>query len=424
MRGVNLFEISLQLKGFPMTKARNMLSKGNSKQDIDKLKWDIFKYHQKNNPLYRNFLKNSNITSWHEIPIITRNDLNDKRIFCPLLRTNELYLSKTSGSSGTPLTYAKDKLSHALTWANVCANYKSLGINYGHDLEARFFGIPLEKKSYYTEKLKDILSNRHRFIVYNLTLHDVKKYLTIFERKPFKYLYGYSNALLMFAGHLKKLGVNLKQLCPSLNCCIVTAEVCSEEEQVFLKNVLGVEVYNEYGMSEFGQIAIDTPASKWKLNNFDLYIEFLDKNNKPVGQNKTGNIVITSLYNKAMPFIRYEVGDIGQYSSDRLTRLDGRLTDTIYLPDGKSMPGLSLYYVTKKLMSAFPEIRENIVRQTKIDTFEIDFVADNHLSDALCDQAKRAVRDYLNSDITVIVNKVDTIKRTANGKCKHFRSEL
>ena len=40
-------------------------------------------------------------------------------------------------------------------------------------------------------------------------------------------------------------------------------------------------------------------------------MEILDENNQPVPYGKEGKVVITSLYNKAHPFIRYEIGDVG-----------------------------------------------------------------------------------------------------------------
>jgi phenylacetate-CoA ligase len=53
------------------------------------------------------------------------------------------YINKTSGSSGTPFIFAKDKYCHALTWASnidlVC-----YGIDFNSSYQARFYGIPMD----------------------------------------------------------------------------------------------------------------------------------------------------------------------------------------------------------------------------------------------------------------------------------------
>jgi phenylacetate-CoA ligase len=68
---------------------------------------------------------------------------------------------------------------------------------------------------------------------------------------------------------------------------------------------------------------------------------------------RKGRIVITSLFNKAHPFIRYDIGDIGildekKHYKDILQQLIGRTNDIAVLPSGKSAC-LTFYYITKAL---------------------------------------------------------------------------
>ena len=67
-----------------------------------------------------------------------------------------------------------------------------------------------------------------------------------------------------------------------------------------------------------------------------------------------GNIVVTDLDNLAIPFIRYDTGDIGIINKSStldnknkiLEKLIGRENNNIILPSGKISPGLSFYYVS------------------------------------------------------------------------------
>ena len=83
------------------------------------------------------------------------------------------------------------------------------------------------------------------------------------------------------------------------------------EDKKIIQRALGVPVYREYGASETSIIAIEDKQFNWKISTDRLWIEILDEDNKPLKNGKSGKIVITDLFNKAFPFIRYEIGDIG-----------------------------------------------------------------------------------------------------------------
>ena len=122
---MNIFNLSLQLCGFPIDKAILTLSEIQNYNErdfntyIDNRKQAIVNYHLKNNPYYQSLVKDSNMESWEAIPIMTKQNLQ-----VPLPQrlsnkytTKNVYVNKTSGSSGDPFIFAKDKFCHALTWA-------------------------------------------------------------------------------------------------------------------------------------------------------------------------------------------------------------------------------------------------------------------------------------------------------------------
>src|SRR5690606_40622144 len=82
--------------------------------------------------------------------------------------SNSVYISKTSGSSGHPFIFAKDRLCHALTWAEFIDRYNWFNIDLNKSVQARFYGIPLDKFGYYRERIKDKMGYRYRFQSFNL----------------------------------------------------------------------------------------------------------------------------------------------------------------------------------------------------------------------------------------------------------------
>src|SRR5690606_32044653 len=173
--------------------------------------------------------------------------------------------------------------------------------------QARFYGIPLDFFSYQKERLKDSLSNRYRFPIFDLSDEKLEQFFQKFTKASFEYINGYTSSIVLFAKFLQHKNVVLKEVCPSLKVCMVTSEMLFESDKKLLETWLGVPVVNEYGASELDLIAYTDTNDDFIVNTETLFVEILDKNNLPVPVGKEGRIVITSLYNKAHPFIRYDI---------------------------------------------------------------------------------------------------------------------
>ncbi|MGH9858286.1 MAG: phenylacetate--CoA ligase family protein, partial [Acidobacteriota bacterium] len=243
-------------------------------------------------------------------------------------------------------------------------------------------------------------------------------------------IYGYTNSIVLFTKFLARKGILLKSVCPTLKACIVTSEVLTPEEKNILTNGLGIKIINEYGASETGIIAMDNKNADLVLEERLLFTEILDEQNRPVPDGQSGRIVITALYNKAMPMIRYEIGDYGVIdtvrsgSNRKLKNLLGRVSDTIILPSGKRSPGLTFYYISRSLMEKGGTISEFIIRQKTPSTFEFDYVSAAELDDLQKNQVQEMMDLYLEPGLTAVFIRKSRIERPLSGKIKHFYSEL
>lgn len=438
---LNLLELTLRLKGFPIAKAKErLLAIKKVKEEeyslfTDELKKSIFEYHKENNTSYRSFLKKNNALNtkaWEEIPILTKTDLQQplSQRFSRGFNAKNSYVNKTSGSSGHPFVFAKDKFCHALTWANIIATYKQHGIDYHSDLQARFYGIPLDKKGYYKERFKDTLSSRYRFPIFDLSDKKMESFLNTFKRKKFTYINGYTSSVVLFAKFLKKKGVVLTSVCPTLKYCIVTSEMLFENDKKLLENQLGVPILNEYGASELDLIAFTNTHGNFQLNSETLFVEIVDANGKKVANGTPGRIVVTSLYNKAQAMIRYDIGDVGiidPISTPKniiLKELIGRTNDIATLPSGKTVPGLTFYYVTKSVIEDDGNVKEFVVQQHTLSGFTIIYTSEVPLTEENKATIKKALDTYLEPGLTLSFKRVDVLNRSARGKLKQFESFL
>ena len=430
---MSIFEVILRLKGFPLKKAKQELTKIQSlsepdfKHRQDHAKWDVFNFHLNNNVKYRNWLIENNNTipvNWEDIPILTKKDLQRplKERFSSGYNINNTHIHNTSGSSGHPFFFAKDKYCHAMTWAIILNRYRWHGIKYGIDLQARFYGIPLSRIAFIKEKLKDTLSSRKRFQVFDLSERVLEKYTKLFYSGRFVYLNGYTSSLVLFAKHLINRNIILKEICPTLKYAMPTSEVLNDIDRETLKKGFGVPIVNEYGAAELDIIAFD-----WVLNDETLWVEVVDDNGKALPFGKEGRIIITSLNNKAMPFIRYEVGDIGSISASEksnariLKSLQGRTNDIAILPSGKKSPGLTFYYISKSLLEGSVGMKEFIIKQTEPDLFLFEYTSDQYLTGEQKEKVFQAMDMYLETGLRADFERKESIERTKAGKLKHFQ---
>ena len=406
------------------------LSDRDFEKNIHQKKTDIVEYHLKHTKSYQEFVGKKEVLSWEALPIMTKKEfqkpLNER--LSDEFTTKNVYVNKTSGSSGDPFIFAKDKFSHALTWANIIYRFGWYNIDFNASLQARFYGIPLDFIGNKKERFKDVMSHRYRFSIFNLSDVILEKILKKFQEKKFDYINGYTSSIVLFAKFLQKKNIVLTTLCPSLKCCVVTSEMLFENDRRLLEKQFGVPVINEYGASELDLIAFENQAGEWQVNAETLFVEVLDENNNVLPYGKEGRIVITSLYNKAHPFIRYDIGDIGVLDEKStlkkpiLKTLIGRTNDVAVLPSGKKSPGLTFYYVTKSIIEDDGNVKEFVIKQTKIDTFEIEYVSALPLSEAQIATIEKAITAYLENGLTFNFTRKEKLKRSKSGKLKQFIS--
>ena len=438
----NLFHLSLKLSGFPIEKAQIdfdkiiAVSEVNYPEYLEHKKQEIVAFHLKNNSFYRDLVGKETCENWLDLPVLTKKDLQKplKERLSKGYSEKSVFINKTSGSSGDPFVFAKDKEAHAITWASIIHRFGWYAIDFNSSYQARFYGIPLDFIGYRKERLKDFLCKRFRFPIFDLSDKVLDGVFNHFKTKKFDYINGYTSSIVLFGKYLQARNIILTDICPTLKVCMVTSEMLFEDDKILLEKHLGIPIVNEYGASELDLIAFQSRSvgtkDEWQVNSETLFVEILDEKNQPVAYGIEGKIVITSLYNKAHPFIRYEIGDVGILDEKStlkkpiLKKLIGRTSDIAILPSGKKSPGLTFYYVTKSIIEDNGNVKEFIIRQTKLDTFEIDYVSSIALTSKQILEIEKAIANYLEPGLHFTYNRKEVLERTKRGKLKQFQSNL
>jgi phenylacetate-coenzyme A ligase PaaK-like adenylate-forming protein len=117
-----------------------------------------------------------------------------------------------------------------------------------------------------------------------------------------------------------------------------------------IEGAFGVAPSNSYSACETGPIARQTGRAR-ELDVFStaVVVEILDDAGRPVREyGRPGRVVVTNLYNRTMPVLRYELGDVacfvpGPVPFGRLGFIEGRATSTLEFRDGGAVHGVAEY---------------------------------------------------------------------------------
>jgi len=129
---------------------------------------------------------------------------------------------------------------------------------------------------------------------------------------------------------------------------ITAGEPVDEPNRAYIESVFRTNVYQAYGCNETGLVSFECVEKKgMHVIEDTVILEVLDKEGNPVPPGETGEIVATGLVNKAMPLIRYRLGDMGYMSSDgpcscgitlpMLRSVEGRAAHYMHFPNGQQI---------------------------------------------------------------------------------------
>ena len=83
---------------------------------------------------------------------------------------------------------------------------------------------------------------------------------------------------------------------------------------------------------------------------------------------------------------------------------------------------MTFYYVTKSIIEDDGNVKEFVVKQTKIDTFEIEYASEKILSDKQIETIKFAISKYLEPGLQFNFIHKEKLERSKSGKLKQFVS--
>jgi phenylacetate-CoA ligase len=234
-------------------------------------------------------------------------------------------------------------------------------------------------------------------------------------------MYGYASAFYLLARYLQDTN---RRPNPGLKVIFATAEPLFDFQRKLIEDVFGCRVAVEYGARDAGLMANECPKGGLHIPSEGMILEIDQPDADGLGE-----IVVTNLYSKAMPIIRYRTGDMGELDpapcpcgrgSARLKRVEGRRTDFLVTPSGRIIHALAVIYVLREMAA----IKQFQVIQEEIDRVLIRVVAEPSFSSEDQKMLVQKAQVALGRDIRISVERTDEISRLPSGKFRYVVSQV
>jgi len=373
-----------------------------------------------------------------KLPFITKKDLVENfpdGIIPPNYNKDKAFVVSTSGSTGKPVSLYTD---FSVFSEGVGASLRTFRSYKLHWRKSRYANIgnftpgkadDVANQAFFSKARFAYSSKTHISLNAFEPIKEVMKKLDEFKPDAIlTYPVTYQHlAYLKNKGYGKN--VNPKAL-------IVSGYLLDEYARSYVEDAFGCNMYNGYGAAETSSeagIAFECTKKTWHINHDFYHVETVNENMELVEPEKIGHIVVTRLFGKATPLIRYtglddwvtltdySECDCGLCTPTFKEGVEGRRNTSIILPDGRVFPAASIAILSPVLNKMKTrKVKQFQIVQNKLDELDILLVIDKDLRDAypptdeLFDKIKKIYEDKVGSGITINVKEVKDIPSQKN----------
>lgn len=404
------------LKGSPIRKhlsdiRRNMENPKGLNELREKRISDLLSHVIETVPFYESIPQYGKLS---DFPVIDKNLIRDnfEQFRSSAYRNKKQFSAVTSGSTGTPFKVFQDGTKKRRNYADTIYFAKLAGFELGYKL--------IYMKIWPFERMKSALHYRLQNMipvdVIKLNEPQIDELINRMEKSnQIHGFLGYASAYETMCKILdRRQNVKIKSRVQSI---IAISESMNDYTRDRMQHYFNCPAISRYSNLENGILSQQMKNSqKFLINTASYHVEILDlHSNSPVKAGETGRIVITDIYNYAMPFVRYDTGDLGAIETDLETglhyfsKVEGRKLDQIFDTGGNLVSS----YIMYKVMWKYTEIDQyQIIQVSKTEyVMKINAHKFERNEEIITDYKK-----YLGDDADFKLQFVDEIPMLASGK--------
>jgi phenylacetate-CoA ligase len=397
----------------------------NALQEIQKKRLlSILEFAAENSAYYKGIIPCDNYDNPYEklqqIPILTKAIIKKNTIGLLTSPKNKLIKLSSSGSTGeqTDVYLSNHEISidraiqtHWWEWA-------------GYKIGMPMLQTGLATSRSFEKKLKDYFFRTKYLFAFGLTHEDFTSVTRwISHHKPF--LGGYASSLYVISQLLEDNNLNF-------NSSVSWGDKLFDHYKKNITENLGCQVFETYGTGEGIKIAAQKDNPYMYIMTPYVFLEILDDEGNPVPDGTMGNIVVTSLVNRAMPLIRYRLGDLAiklpkeKYPKDRsldlplLQKVIGRETDIIKTPYGRKL----IVHSFTGVFEYYPQIKQFCIIQKKLSGIHVLYIKDHGFHARVLNEISNKLATLIKEPFEITFEAVEHIPPTQSGKPQIIISHL
>lgn len=373
---------------------------------------DILTYTTTFSPFYKEY---SGFKTLQDFPIVDKQFLKDhwdEIAVDEYLNLPDNRTKYTSGSTGTPFQMVMDRYKHC-RW--IAAN-KVFRMNVGvksHE-KTLFISETVEDKNIPQERM-----DRDNVYYLSCKYFDEKSLIELIEylvNNNFRTMTALASLYDKFA-HLIHEG-RVPEWKGEFLAMFSVSEPLKESTRGILSDYFKCPIYVLYANEENGVLGVEDGTSNGlRANEADFIFEVLKmESDEPAEEGELGRLVITDLFNKAFPIIRYENGDLVSWKRTEdgklyFNQLAGRKTDTLYTIDGRPVH----YFEGISFLEKYMDIKQFQLIQYDYDKFKWILNTNNHgYEDMIVKESKRVFGEDSHWEFEY----VDEIPKLRSGKIR------
>lgn len=366
----------------------------------------------------------------NNFPVIDKSEItsNYSTMFSAVYKDKKdsLRIMTTSGSSGTPFRIYQDHDKVLRNKADLLFFYKLGNYNVGDRIYFMRIWNEFNKKS----KKQLFMENFRMFDTSNIDTEGAQYFLqSMTKDKKQKVILGYGSSYTSLMEYLpvdEKIDWKIKAIFSG-------AEELPQHVKKSMRRVFNCPVISRYSNQENGVLAQqpDTGQDYFELNSGSYYIEFLKiDSDEPADENEEARIVVTDLFNRAVPIIRYDTGDLGTYNyvEDEirgkrrvLTKINGRKSDYLYSNQKKR---LSPFTVINSMWK-YTDVKQFQLIQEDYESVLLNIVYRNDENkDAIETKLEQEIKQIFGNTTKLTIKRLEKIPIDKSGKRKYIVSKI
>lgn len=365
------------------------------------------------------------------LPPLTKDDIRE-HVHFDLLAENahlpDLYQVRTSGSTGAPLLCYVDRTQLELRWASTLRSQEWTGYRFG-DRTVRLWHqtIGMDRTQIVKEKLDAWFCRRLFIPAFRMTSKNLDDIVGQIVRHAPTMIDGYAESFNLLAQFLDQHPIH----CPSLKGLMSSAQTLSNGSRRIIERSFQCGVFDKYGAREFSGIAYECDRHSGYHVVAESYIVEIIKNGRPAKPGEVGEVLVTDLNNRCMPFLRYQLGDLAKPAASSscscgrglplIGEIMGRTQSIVIGTEGQFLPGAFFAHLLKDYDYAVKQFQ---VYQERFGAIELRIVKGGRFSQSVLDQILAQLHDYLGRDLVIDVKFLDSLPLVRTGKFQHSVSNL